>query len=57
MVLQGLMAGLMKGLMQKRMGKILLENLEELKQYAETGKAHPRKLAANEKYQRQQARK
>ena len=51
MELRGFIGWLMKGFMRKNMSKILLENLEELKCYAETGKLHPRKLASVEKYQ------
>ncbi|MEM6723706.1 MAG: SRPBCC family protein [Bacteroidota bacterium] len=43
MVLQGFMGRLMAKPMQKRMKKILRENLEELKLYAETGQLHERK--------------
>lgn len=57
MELKGFMGWLLKGVMEKQMGKILVENLEELKIYAETGKLHPRKIAANEKYQKQLAKK
>ena len=51
MRVKGLMGSLMKGPMKKRMNKILVEALEELKLYAETGELHPRKIAAMEKYQ------
>lgn len=57
MELQGFMGWLMKGALKKNMAKILNENMEELKIYAETGKLHPRKIAANEKYQKQLAKK
>lgn len=56
MELQGFMGWLLKGTMKKKMGKILNENLEELKIYAETGELHPRKIAANEKYQKKLAK-
>lgn len=48
MELKGLMGKIMKGPMTKRMGKILRENLEELKVYAETGEVHERKKQLNE---------
>jgi len=43
MELKGLMGKIMKGPLKKRMSKILKENLEELKIYAETGQVHERK--------------
>ena len=43
MELQGVMGFLMKGIMLGKMKKILKENLEELKVYAETGQLHERK--------------
>ncbi|MEO0341788.1 MAG: SRPBCC family protein, partial [Bacteroidota bacterium] len=49
MELQGFMGTLMKGPMTKKMGKILQENLEELKVYAETGELHERKQKLNQK--------
>lgn len=56
MQVTGLMGFLMKGLMRKNMSKILLEALEELKVYAETGQVHPRKQAAMDKYHKKQAK-
>ena len=47
MKLSGLMGKLMKGLLKKKMGKILRQNLEELKVYAETGEMHQRKKKLN----------
>ncbi|MEM8898324.1 MAG: SRPBCC family protein [Bacteroidota bacterium] len=49
MELRGLMGSLLKGAMTKKMGKILKENLEELKIYAETGELHERKKKLNQK--------
>ncbi|MEM9339918.1 MAG: SRPBCC family protein [Bacteroidota bacterium] len=49
MELQGLMGTMMKGPLKKKMSKILRENLEELKIYAETGELHERKKKLNEK--------
>ncbi|MEM9001639.1 MAG: SRPBCC family protein [Bacteroidota bacterium] len=49
MELKGLMGTLMKGTMIRKMGKILKENLEELKIYAETGELHERKKKLNKK--------
>lgn len=49
MQLQGIMGWLMKGPMQGKMRKILRENLEELKVYAETGQVHERKKKLNSK--------
>ena len=49
MELKGLMGTIMKGTMRKKMGKILMENLEELKIYAETGEIHERKKKLNQK--------
>ena len=43
MKLKGLMGRIMKGPLKKRMSKILKQNLEELKVYAETGEVHERK--------------
>ena len=43
MELKGLMGKIMKKPMGKRMSKILKQNLEELKVYAETGELHERK--------------
>jgi hypothetical protein len=43
MQLKGLMGMIMKGPLKKNMSKILKQNLEELKVYAETGKVHERK--------------
>ncbi len=57
MELQGFMGRIMKRVLKKNMTKIINENLEELKVYAETGKLHPRKIAANEKYQKELAKK
>ncbi|MEM6344343.1 MAG: SRPBCC family protein [Bacteroidota bacterium] len=48
MELQGIMGSLLKNSMKKRMAKILLENLEELKVYAETGELHERKQKLNQ---------
>ncbi|MEO0527739.1 MAG: SRPBCC family protein [Bacteroidota bacterium] len=48
MQLQGFMGWVMKGPMQGKMKKILRENLEELKVYAETGKVHKRKKTLNQ---------
>ncbi len=47
MELKGLMGSLLKGTMSKKMSKILQENLEELKIYAETGELHERKKELN----------
>ena len=49
MELKGLMARIMKVPMKSQMKKILRENLEELKVYAETGKVHMRKKQLNQK--------
>lgn len=43
MELKGFMGKIMKGPLKKKMAKILIENLEELKVYAETNKVHERK--------------
>ncbi|MEM9076861.1 MAG: SRPBCC family protein [Bacteroidota bacterium] len=43
MELKGIMGWIMKGPLRKRMSKILKQNLEELKVYAETGEVHERK--------------
>ena len=43
MELKGLMGWIMKGPLKKKMSKILRQNLEELKVYAETGNVHERK--------------
>ncbi|MEM9361374.1 MAG: SRPBCC family protein [Bacteroidota bacterium] len=43
MELKGLLGWLMKNPMKKQMRKILRENLEELKYYAETGRVYDRK--------------
>ncbi|MEL6560718.1 MAG: SRPBCC family protein [Bacteroidota bacterium] len=43
MELKGLIGNVMKGPLKKKMSKILKENLEELKAYAETGTVHTRK--------------
>ena len=48
MELKGLMAKIMKGPLKKRMGKIIRENLEELKIYAEMGKLHELKKKLNQ---------
>lgn len=48
MELRGLIGRIMKGPMQKRMAKILRENLEELKVYVETGELHERKRKLNQ---------
>lgn len=52
MQVKGFMGIIMKGLMRKNMGKILFQNLEELKIYAETGQQHARKQAVQAKYQK-----
>ena len=49
MHLKGFMGLIMKGPMQKKMKKILRENLEELKIYAESGTLHIRKQKLNQK--------
>jgi len=49
MELKGLMARIMKGPMKGQMKKILRENLEELKVFAETGEVHQRKQKLNQK--------
>lgn len=48
MELKGFMGTIMKGPMSKKMNKILKENLEELKIYAETGELHQRKKKLNQ---------
>ena len=50
MQLKGFMGWLMKIPMKKQMGKILKENLEELKTYVETGQIHERKKNLNKKF-------
>lgn len=47
MELKGFVGWLMRKPMQKRMGKILRENLEELKTFVETGQVHERKKRVN----------
>ncbi|MEN1785863.1 MAG: SRPBCC family protein [Bacteroidota bacterium] len=49
MELQGFIGTIMKGPMKRKMSKILRENLEELKVYAETGELHERKKRLNQK--------
>ncbi|MEM8908302.1 MAG: SRPBCC family protein [Bacteroidota bacterium] len=49
MELKGLMGWIMKGPLSNQMKKILKENLEELKVYAETGQVHERKKKLNQK--------
>jgi hypothetical protein len=56
MELKGIMGTLMQGVMKKNMGKILYQNLEELKVYAETGEQHERKKAVQDKYQQSLAK-
>lgn len=51
MKVKGFMGWLMGGIMKRKMGNILVDALEELKTYAETGQLHERKKAALEKYQ------
>lgn len=55
MELKGIMGTLMQGVMKKNMGKILYQNLEELKVYAETGEQHERKKAVQAKFRKQLA--
>ncbi|MEW7292413.1 SRPBCC family protein [Aquimarina sp. 2304DJ70-9] len=57
MELQGLMGIIMKETMEEAVSTRLGEALEELKVFAETGKPHPRKIAANKKYKAEQAKK
>lgn len=49
MSLKGFVGKIMKGPMQKKMKKILRQNLEELKTFAETGSLHERKQKLNKK--------
>lgn len=57
MEVKGVMGMLMGGLMKKNMSKILFQNLEELKVYAETGEQHERKKAVQAKYEKSLVRK
>ncbi|MEM6929994.1 MAG: SRPBCC family protein, partial [Myxococcota bacterium] len=46
---RGVLGALMKPMMRFGMGRLLRENLEEIKHYIETGSPHARKRAANER--------
>ncbi|MBI2281200.1 MAG: SRPBCC family protein, partial [Bacteroidetes bacterium] len=46
----GMMGAMMKGMMKKKMSNLSAEVTEEFKYYVETGKPHPRKIKAAEKY-------